>query len=80
MKLFWGPHTCAIGAHIILEETGHPYELEELDVAGGETQKPPFKEINPKKARVASSTRQISAPPGGRRSHMPTGSGWWADR
>lgn len=48
MKLFWGPHTCAIGAHIILEETGHPYELEELDVAGGETQKTPFKEINPK--------------------------------
>jgi glutathione S-transferase len=48
MKLFWGPHTCAIGAHIILEETGHPYELEELDVAGGETQKPPFNEINPK--------------------------------
>ena len=48
MKLFWGPHTCAIGAYTILEETGHPYELEELDVADGETQKPAFKEINPK--------------------------------
>jgi glutathione S-transferase len=48
MKLFWGPHTCAIGAHIILEETGKPYELEKLDVAGGETQKSPFKDVNPK--------------------------------
>ena len=48
MKLFWGPHACAIGAHIILEETGKPYELEKLDVAGGETQKAPFKDVNPK--------------------------------
>ena len=22
MKLFWGPHTCAIGIHILLEEIG----------------------------------------------------------
>ena len=48
MKLFWGLHTCAIGAHVILEETGKPYELEKLDVAGGETQKAPFKDVNPK--------------------------------
>ncbi len=47
-ELFWGPHTCAIGTHIVLEETGKPYELEKLDVAGGETQKPPFKDVNPK--------------------------------
>lgn len=48
MKLFWGPHTCAIGTHILLEETGKPYEIEKLDVAGGETHKPPFNSINPK--------------------------------
>jgi len=48
MKLFWAPYTCAIGAHIILEEIGKPFELEKLDVAGGETQKPPFNEVNPK--------------------------------
>ncbi|RYE78794.1 MAG: hypothetical protein EOO74_04760, partial [Myxococcales bacterium] len=48
MKLYWGPHTCAIGIHILLEEIGRPYELEELDVAGGEAEKPPFLAINPK--------------------------------
>jgi hypothetical protein len=46
VKPFWGPHTCAIGAHTLLEEAGKPYELEELDVAGGETQKQPFKGVN----------------------------------
>ncbi len=48
MKLYWGPHTCAIGIHILLEEIGQPYETEKLDVAGGEAQKPPFLAINPK--------------------------------
>ena len=48
MKLYWGPHTCAIGIHILLEEVGASYETEKLDVAGGETQRPPFLAINPK--------------------------------
>ena len=48
MKLYWGPHTCAIGIHVLLEEIGLPYETEKLDVAGGEAQKPPFLAINPK--------------------------------
>ena len=48
MKLFWGPHTCAIGSHILLEESGLSYETEKLDVAGGETQQEPFKDVNPK--------------------------------
>ncbi len=48
MKLYWGPHTCAIGIHILLEEIGKPYDTEKLDVAGGETHKPPFTGINPK--------------------------------
>ncbi len=48
MKLYWGPHTCAIGIHVLLEEIGKPYELEKLDVAGGETRKPPFLQVNPK--------------------------------
>ena len=37
MKLFWGPHTCAIGSHILLEESGKPYETEKLDVSGGKS-------------------------------------------
>jgi len=48
MKLYWGPHTCAIGIHILLEEIGAPYETEKLDVAGGATQRPPFSGVNPK--------------------------------
>ena len=48
MKFYWGPHTCAIGIHILLEEIGKPYESEKMDVAGGATQEEPFKSINPK--------------------------------
>lgn len=48
MKLYWGPHTCAIGIHILLEEAGATYETEKLDVAGGATEKPAFLAVNPK--------------------------------
>lgn len=48
MKLYWGPHTCAIGIHVLLEEIGKPYETEQIDVGGGATRAPPFLEINPK--------------------------------
>ena len=48
MKLYWGPHTCAIGTHVLLEEIGRPYEAEKIDVAGGATKEPWFKTINPK--------------------------------
>jgi glutathione S-transferase len=48
MKLFWGPHTCAIGIHVLLEEIGMPYETAKLDVAGGEAQSAEFLKINPK--------------------------------
>ena len=47
-KLYWGPHTCAIGIHILLEEIGRPYEAEKIDVAGGATHEEPFQSINPK--------------------------------
>ena len=48
MKLYWGPHTCAIGIHVLLEEIGRPYETEKLDVSGGATHRPPFFGLNPK--------------------------------
>ena len=48
MKLYWGPHTCAIGIHILLEEIGGAYETEKLDVAGGATHEPAFLAVNPK--------------------------------
>jgi glutathione S-transferase len=48
MKLYWGPHTCAIGIHILLEEAQATYETEQIDVAGGAAEKPAFLAINPK--------------------------------
>ena len=48
MKLYWGPHTCAIGIHVLLEEIGKPYETEQLDVSAGDTHRPPFSGVNPK--------------------------------
>lgn len=48
MKLYWGKHTCAIGIHVLLEEAGAAFDTEELDVAGGETEREPFKTLNPK--------------------------------
>lgn len=48
MKLYWGPHTCAIGIHLLLEEIGRPYEAEKIDVGGGATEEPWFRAINPK--------------------------------
>lgn len=48
MKLYWGPHTCAIGIHVLLEEIGRPYEAEKIDVEGGATEQSWFRAINPK--------------------------------
>lgn len=48
MKLYWGPHTCAIAIHVLLEEIGAPYETEKIDVGGGATHEPPFLAVNPK--------------------------------
>ena len=48
MKLYWGPHTCAIGIQVLLEEVGAPYETEKVDVGGGATHSPAFLAVNPK--------------------------------
>jgi glutathione S-transferase len=48
MKLYWGKHTCAIGIHVLLEEIGRPFTLEEVDVLGQENRGEAFKAINPK--------------------------------
>lgn len=48
MKLYWGRGTCAIGIHLLLEEAGLRYELEEVDVGHGATHTPTFLAINRK--------------------------------
>ncbi len=43
MKLYWAPHTCALGIHVLLEEVGRPYAAEKVDPAG-----PDFRRVNSK--------------------------------
>lgn len=48
MKLFYSPGSCSLAPHILLEEIGHPYQLEKVLVAEGQTQTPQYLAINPK--------------------------------
>ena len=48
MKLYYAPGACSIGIHVLLEEIGKPYEAVRLDIRAGDTQKPPFTDVNPK--------------------------------
>ncbi len=48
MKLFYAPGACSMGIHILLQEIGAPYEAVKLDIRGGESQRPPFSDLNPK--------------------------------
>ena len=48
MKLFYAPGTCALAAHIALEDAGANYEVVRVDLAGGEQRKPEYLKINPK--------------------------------
>ncbi len=45
-KLYWMPHSCAIGIHILLEEVGAPYETEKL--TREELGEMAFQLVNPK--------------------------------
>ena len=44
--LYWAPHTCAIGIHILLEEIGTPFEAEKLTM--DELHGTAFQLVNPK--------------------------------
>ena len=48
MKLYYGPGSCSIGIHILLEEIGKPYDLELVKLAEGEQTRPHFTALNPK--------------------------------
>ena len=51
LKLYYAPATCALAAHIALEDIGAPFEAVAVDFASAEQTKPAYKAINPK-ARV----------------------------
>ncbi len=48
MKFYYGPGSCAVGIHILLEEIGKPYELKTVSLKDGEQYTPEYTRINPK--------------------------------
>ena len=51
LRLFYAPGACSLAPHIVLEETGEPFEPVLVDTKGGEHTRPDYLRINPK-ARV----------------------------
>jgi glutathione S-transferase len=48
MRFFYAPSSCSIGIHILLEETGTPYESAKIALAARDQMKPEFLAVNPK--------------------------------
>lgn len=48
MKLIYGPGTCALGIHVLLEEIGKPYEAQAVNLREGDQFKSEFTAANPK--------------------------------
>lgn len=48
MKLFYAPGACSLASHIILEELGSPYEIEQVDLKHKSCASGDFFQINPK--------------------------------
>lgn len=48
MKLYFAPGACSLGIHVLLEESGAPYEAEFLNIREGAQFKPEFTSINSK--------------------------------
>ena len=51
LKLYYAPNTCALASHIILEESGAPYETVRMDFAKNDQKSADYLAVNPK-ARV----------------------------
>ena len=48
MKLYYSPGACSLGIHVLLEETGKPYQTQRLDFSRKEQYGPEYVAINPK--------------------------------
>ncbi len=48
MKLFYAPGSCALGIHVVLEETGAPYETQRINFAEREQHSAAYRAVNPK--------------------------------
>jgi glutathione S-transferase len=47
LTLYYGPGACSMAAHIVLEESGAPYEPRRVNLAGGEQRSVDYLEVNP---------------------------------
>ncbi|MDX2203493.1 MAG: glutathione S-transferase N-terminal domain-containing protein [Hyphomicrobiaceae bacterium] len=47
MKLYFSPGACSLAPHIVLEESGQPYELQRVNLAEGEQRTPGYLKIHP---------------------------------
>jgi glutathione S-transferase len=47
LTLYYTPGACSLAAHIVLEESGEPYEKQLVDMAKGEQRTEPYLKINP---------------------------------
>ena len=48
LRLYYGPHSCALAADIALAEAGLAYEAVEVDLRAGDQRRPEFLSVNPK--------------------------------
>ncbi len=48
MKLYYSPGACSLGIHVLLEEVGTPYEVEQVNVNKGEQFGPAFVAVSAK--------------------------------
>jgi glutathione S-transferase len=48
MKLYYMPGVCSIGIHVLLEEIGKPYDLEQVNLREGAQYKPEFTSVSAK--------------------------------
>ena len=47
LTLYYAPGACSMASHIVLEESGEPYEPKKVDLAGGEQRTEAYLKINP---------------------------------
>jgi len=47
LTLYFTPGACSLAAHIVLEESGEPYQKQIVDLARGEQRTEPYLKINP---------------------------------
>ena len=47
LKLYFAPGACSMASHIVLEESGQPYEQQKVNLAGGEQRTDAYLKMNP---------------------------------